>query len=93
MGDAGERVRIEIVDILVRGECPSGHTVGQTWEITDGMLPEGMCGSAYNSIQPFVTALRYGGAFPWSGERHLRVSCPDADNPVVFSVSVVEERA
>jgi uncharacterized repeat protein (TIGR04076 family) len=91
MSETGQPVRIEIVRILERGECPMGHEVGQVWVVSDGHLPDGMCGSAWHSIQPFVTSVRFGGTFPWSGEREIELSCPDAANPVVFRVSPVEE--
>ena len=90
MSDTGQPVRVEIVRILEAGTCPVGHSVGEAWEIVDGSTPEGMCGSAWNSIQPFVMSLRYGGTFPWSGEREVELTCPDAANPVVFKATVIE---
>lgn len=90
MSDTGQPVRVEIVRILEAGTCPMGLKVGDIWEIVDGHTPEGMCGSAWNSIQPFVTSLRYGGTFPWSGEREVELTCPDAANPVVFEATVIE---
>jgi uncharacterized repeat protein (TIGR04076 family) len=86
----GKRVRAEIVDIMGGGSCPSGFGVGQTWFISDSIVPEGMCAWAYNSIAPFITALRCDGRFPWREEPVARVCCPDADNPVVFLLSVEE---
>ena len=68
-----------------------GHEVGDVWIVSDGHTPEGMCGSAWNSIQPFVTSLRFGGTFPWSGSREIELTCPDAANPVVFKASLAEE--
>ena len=87
----GIPVRIEIEKILERGECPMGLEVGRTWLIADGNLPDGICSSAWNSIMPFVNALRFGGTFPWSGKREIRLTCPDADNPVVFRVTLAED--
>jgi uncharacterized repeat protein (TIGR04076 family) len=86
----GHRVRIEIVEIMGGGSCPAGLSVGDVWEISDGMTPSGMCSSAWNSIMPFVTTLRFGGRFPWREEPWVRLCCPDADNPVVFRVERVE---
>lgn len=88
---AGRPVRIQVTEILVGGTCPTGLEPGRTWEIRDGMLPEGMCGSAWSSIQQFVFALRAGGTMPWSGEAETTVCCPDAANPVVFRLTVIEE--
>jgi len=88
---AGQPVRIEVTDILLGGRCPIGLTPGQTWVIRDGMLPDDMCASAWNSIEQYVFALRAGGTMPWSGEAGVSVCCPDASNPVVFRVTVIEE--
>lgn len=90
-GSNGQPVRVEITEILVGGECPVGLKAGQVWEIRDGLVPEGMCAAAWNAIQPYVVALRYGGTMPWSGERKMSACCPDPANPVVFALRVVEE--
>jgi uncharacterized repeat protein (TIGR04076 family) len=90
-GSNGAPVRLEITEILVGGECPVGHKVGQSWTVTDGIVPEGICAAAWNAIQPYVVSLRYGGAMPWSGETKFAACCPDPANPVVFAMEVVEE--
>ncbi len=89
---SGLPVRIEITKILERGECPLGLKVGQVWEVRDGFLPEGLCAAAWNSMTPYVYALRYGGAMPWNGERLIEVTCPDAANPVAFRLTVLVDR-
>lgn len=90
-GPAGDAVELKIIEILGNGECPLDLKVGQAWEIRDGFVPHGMCAAAWNSIQPYVVALRYGGAMPWSGERLMDACCPDAANPVVFRLTIVQE--
>lgn len=92
MGEVeGRPVRVEVVDIMGAGSCASGiHEVGQHWTVTDSMVPAGMCGWAYNAISPFIAALRFDGRFPWRDEPVTNVCCPDADNPVVFRVSIDE---
>jgi uncharacterized repeat protein (TIGR04076 family) len=90
-GSTGVPVRIEVTKILVGGECPVGIKVGDAWTVSDGIVPAGMCAAAWNSIQPYVVALRCGGAFPWSGETRMSACCPDADNPVVFELSALAE--
>lgn len=87
---AGKPVRVEIVDIMGSGNCPSGFHVGQTWVVSDAVVPKDMCAWAYNSIAPFITVLRCKGRFPWRDEPVVRVCCPDADNPVVFLLSIEE---
>lgn len=88
---AGLPVRIEVTGILIGGECPVGIEPGRVWEVRDGMLPEGMCASAWAAIQHYVFALRAGGAMPWSGAAEISASCPDPANPVVFRLTVIEE--
>lgn len=89
-GSAGDPVRIEVTDILVGGVCPIGIERGRVWEVRDGLVPEGMCASAWNSIQPYVFALRSGGAMPWDGRREIEACCADPANPVVFHLTVIE---
>jgi uncharacterized repeat protein (TIGR04076 family) len=87
----GTPVRIEVVEIMGTGRCAGDlHDVGDVWIVRDAVVPEGMCSWAYNAIEPFVSALRCGGRFPWSDETVARACCPDADNPVVFRVSAGE---
>lgn len=88
----GQRVTIEIVEIQGSGACTVGHRVGDTWEVDTALVPAGICGWAYAAMLPFLQPLRFGGSFPWEAEGHARVCCPDADNPVVFRLSVAEER-
>ncbi len=87
----GKKVRIEIVEILKTGKCPLGLKVGDSWEIKDAHLPQGMCSWAFNSLYPFLTTLRFGGSFPWESKGEVRVCCPDPHNPVVFKLTVSEE--
>ena len=86
-GPNGTTVRIEIVEIMGSGECPSGFKVGHTWEVADGLCPQGMCAWAFNAILPFIATLRFGGRFPWRDEPMARVCCPDANNPVVYEIT------
>jgi uncharacterized repeat protein (TIGR04076 family) len=64
----GTAVRIEIIEIMGCGKCPSGFEVGRTWIVSDGLCPEGMCAWAFNAILPFITTLRFNGRFPWCEE-------------------------
>jgi uncharacterized repeat protein (TIGR04076 family) len=85
----GKTVKIQVVKVLNGGECSSRlHCVGQSWVVSDATVPQGMCCYAYNSIGPFITALHFGGRPPWKDDPEVTVCCPDADNPVVFRLSV-----
>ena len=37
----GTAVRVEIIEIMGGGKCPSQFEVGRTWIIFDGLCPEG----------------------------------------------------
>jgi uncharacterized repeat protein (TIGR04076 family) len=90
-GSNGVPVRLEITEILIGGECPVGLKAGDSWLIEDGIVPQGICAAAWNAIQPYVVAIRYGGVMPWSGEATFSACCPDPANPVVFKMTAVEE--
>jgi len=67
-------IRITVKD----GQCQgSVHPVGQVITV-DGKTPEGMCLGAWNAIAPYLTALRFGGNFPWEKEEGVAtIHCPD----------------
>jgi len=90
-GPNGLPVRLEITEILIGGECPVGHKVGDSWVIRDGIVPEGICAAAWNAMQPYIVSIRYGGAMPWSGEAKMSACCPDPANPVVFKMEVLPD--
>lgn len=90
-GSNGIPVRLEVTEILIGGECPVGLKAGDSWLIEDGIVPQGICAAAWNAIQPYVVAIRYGGVMPWSGEATFSACCPDPANPVVFKMTAIEE--
>jgi uncharacterized repeat protein (TIGR04076 family) len=68
-------VRITLTSQL--GRCPNGHKVGDRW-LVGRRTPEGICLGAFNSLLPYITALRYGGNFPWEEEEgEGTFCCPD----------------
>jgi len=72
----------------VRGVCPIGHKVGDTFKMLE-RTPEGICNSAFPSILDCARTLQYGGRFPWdpTSETAL-IGCSDSVNTVVFEISV-----
>lgn len=63
---------------IKEGQCQGRiNTVGQTF-IVENTTPAGMCQGAWNSIAPYVTALRCGANFPWEDqEGYALIHCPD----------------
>lgn len=60
------------------GKCQGNiNEIGQVFIIED-TTPAGMCLGAWNSVAPYVTALRFGGNFPWEEEKgYAFIHCPD----------------
>ncbi len=85
-------------DLMEQYENPIEHTcdicLGQTFISVDGMKPEGLCDSAWESMRPFVEELaRGGGNFfdGWMKNPHsAMISCNDGFRPVSFLLETVE---
>jgi len=77
--------------ISQKGNCASGHRVGDKFIITD-KTPPGMCVWAFYTLFPFISVLQFGGSFPWEDDRDkATVTCPDPANPVVFELKRVRK--
>ena len=86
-----DRYDIKVKVISQKGECGAGHKVGDEWSITS-KTPEGICLSAFNVLYPNVRLLMFGGTLPWGNDKDATtLTCPDADNPVVFEVRRVKK--
>jgi uncharacterized repeat protein (TIGR04076 family) len=68
-------------------EC-SRFNIGQEFIVgEDGEMPEGFCSWAWNDIYKVVTALRFGGNFPWMKTEGTSISCcTDGLRPVIFEL-------
>ena len=79
-------IKLEVIKILERGECPRNHKVGDKFS-----LPEDagkICGAAYHSIFPYVVGMQYGCVLPWEENPDIsELCCPDPNNPVVFRIT------
>ena len=67
--------------------------IGQEFVSVDGQKPEGMCGEAWKSMEPFVKELANGGGNFFDGwmknPRSAMVSCNDGFRPVSFYIEVM----
>ena len=63
---------------IKKGKCQGKfHSIGDTF-IVENTTPGGMCLGAWNSVAPYVTALLYGGSFPWEdADISTTIHCPD----------------
>lgn len=74
-----------------KGTCAAGHKVGDEFPVGD-LTTAKLCSFAFYTIFPFVTALHYGGSFPWEKDPdRTTVCCPDPSNPVVFELRRLPE--
>lgn len=63
---------------VTEGKCQGNiNEVGQAFTVKD-RTPAGLCLGAWNAVAPYVTALRFGGDFPWEKEKgYALIHCPD----------------
>lgn len=88
-------------DLMEQYENPIEHTC----DMAEGMVfiangwqkPEGMCGSAWDSMSPFVMTLAHGGGDFYDGwmknPRSAMISCNDGFRPVSFLLEGLDEDA
>ena len=71
--------------------------MGQTWIANGWQKPDGMCGSAWESMSPFVMALAHGGGDFYDGwmknPKSAMISCNDGFRPVSFYIEALDEDA
>jgi len=88
------KVRVKVVS--QRGHCQAGHRPGDEavfdWE--NHTIEGRLCLHALYSVLPKVYAMAMGGEVAFArdeeGGRVARHACPDAANPVVLELSLVE---
>lgn len=99
-----KRVKITVMrittyaDLMAEYENPIDHAcdmrLGQSFIIEDDTKPEGMCQSAWETLQPFVSELQAGGGNFFDGwmrnPRSAMLSCNDGFRPVSFYVEVID---
>jgi uncharacterized repeat protein (TIGR04076 family) len=79
-------------DLMEKYENPIEHACdlqeGQVFIAREGRIPEGMCDSAWTSMEPFVIELANGGGNfydGWMKDRNsAMISCNDGFRPVSF---------
>ena len=85
-------------DLMEQYENPIEHAcdvcMGQVFFAQNGMKPEGLCDSAWESMRPFVEELAHdGGNFydGWMKNPHsAMISCNDGFRPVSFYIETID---
>jgi uncharacterized repeat protein (TIGR04076 family) len=88
----------EYRDLMARYENPIEHTCdvteGEQWISINGERPEGLCLSAWLSMQSFVKALAHGEGNFYDGwmkdPMSAMISCNDGFRPFSFYIEVTE---
>ena len=102
-----KKVRITVMkvacypDLMEQYENPIAHACdmaeGQVFVANGWRRPEGLCGSAWESMSPFVMALAHGGGDfydGWMKNKHsAMISCNDGFRPVSFLLEALDEGA
>ena len=100
------KVRIKAIrqtiyqDLIEQYENPIEHACdikqGQQWISINGKCPEGLCPSAWESMQPFVESLARGKGNFFDGwmknPMSAMISCNDGFRPFSFYIEVIEEQ-
>lgn len=90
--------KIHHTDLSTLYENPLKHACdmqeGQTFISVEGLKPEGMCESAWSSMQAFVMTLAHGGENFYNGwmknPKSAMISCNDGFRPVSFYIETIE---
>lgn len=91
--------KTEYPDLMEKYENPIQHAcdvkVGQTFVSYGGKKPDGLCESAWESMEKFVKELANGGGNFFDGwmknEKSAMISCNDGFRPVSFLIETEEE--
>jgi len=68
----------EVTIKRIGGDCPFGHREGEKYRVT-ALNSDGLCGSLYKALHPYIVTLHYGGSIVWekSGDSFTG-ACPES---------------
>ncbi len=85
-----KKVQIEVTS-EVSPKCEMCYHKGQKWIMDSQGLPGGICIGAMSALLPWITCIKYDAKLYWENHGEVTVCCTDADYPVTFKISVLEE--
>ena len=78
---------LQIRVVECKGLCPVGHKTGDTFLLSQGLAPSGLCMTALSALVPAISVLMLGASFPWEDDPACTVrACQDYRNSVIFEV-------
>ena len=92
--------RTEYRDLMEKYENPIEHTcdidIGKVFISENGERPEGLCESAWGSMEYFVKELANGGGNFYDGwmknPKSAMISCNDGFRPLSFYIEAIEDQ-
>ncbi len=88
-----DRYDVKITLVSQLKKCHNGHKVGDSF-IAGRLTPGGLCMGAFCSLIPYITALRFGGSFPWEKQKGQGTfCCPDPEVLNIFHLERIEKGA
>lgn len=84
--ELANEIRVKVIS--QKGDCGSGHKVGDIITITENGVDGKICIHALYSFMPKVFAMMFDAKFSWLSDPDVSTSaCPDGYNPVIFEIS------
>ena len=82
-----ERYKVKVtIHSEVRGACPDGFQVGDSWLIDADKTPDGMCDLAYNMLFPIIRAFRMGAQSAGADKNVTYLQCPDSRRGLIYEI-------
>lgn len=91
MIDSSQKYDVEVAVKSQKGECAFGHKPGNQIYFDGRTMRGELCYSALAVLIGQICTLMYGMNYPWQKGDTLELACPDAANPVVFTLKRVRK--
>ena len=88
---------LKTADLIIAEDTRVTMKLGQVFVANGWQKPDGFCGSAWDTVSPFVMALAHGAEDFYDGwmknKKSAMISCNDGFRPVSFLLEALEEDA
>jgi uncharacterized repeat protein (TIGR04076 family) len=84
-----QKYDVEVTVKSQKGKCEFGHKPGDRIYFDGRTMKGELCYSVLAVLIESVAAMMYGMNYPWQKGDTLELACPDAANPVVFTLKRV----
>lgn len=91
MVGVSQKYDVEVAVKSQKGKCAFGHKPGDKIRFNGRTMSGKLCYTALAVMIETISALMYGMDYPWQEGDTLELACPDATNPVVFTLKRVKK--